>query len=203
MKNLKKKIQKKFADAKGFTLIELVVVIIIIGILSAIAVPSYTAYVDRGHKAADLTELDAILTAVDAAFADTEYDIAMVEVDIDPTTGSIEYIIASVDYDNYCYLYAVDEEYSNYIEEEEESDIGHALDFAYYYTGDDSATDADSLTSLLSSSLPALTSDHFLTDDEGYGTAAAAWLEGYEWMNADEIMDNLYFVYDVLGYYDE
>ncbi|QHE86828.1 type IV pilin protein [Hydrogenophaga sp. BPS33] len=39
------------SNQQGFTLIEVMIVVAIIGILSAIAYPSYTAYVQRSHRA--------------------------------------------------------------------------------------------------------------------------------------------------------
>ena len=59
-------------DDRGFTLIELMIVIAIIGILAAIAIPQFSAYRVRSYNSAANADLRNATTAQEAYFVDQQ-----------------------------------------------------------------------------------------------------------------------------------
>jgi prepilin-type N-terminal cleavage/methylation domain-containing protein len=61
---------KRFTrNEKGFTLIELMIVIAIIGILAAVAIPNYIAYRDKGYCSGAESDANSILSTLSDYYA--------------------------------------------------------------------------------------------------------------------------------------
>ena len=58
---------------KGFTLVELLAVIVILGLLMAIAIPSVTKYITQSRKKTLISSVDSYVTAVTTAVNDNEF----------------------------------------------------------------------------------------------------------------------------------
>ena len=63
---------RKKRGQKGFTLIELMIVIAIIGILAAIAIPQFSAYRAKAYNSAANSDLKNLKTGMEAFMADNQ-----------------------------------------------------------------------------------------------------------------------------------
>lgn len=77
---MKKFFSKLKKNKKGYTLTELIVVVAILGVLAAIAVPSVMSALDSSKKQADITSAKAIETAVQVCLADGTLTLQKVTV---------------------------------------------------------------------------------------------------------------------------
>ena len=57
---------------KGFTLVELMIVVAIIGILAAIAIPQFAAYRQRAYNSAAESDLRNAKTSLEAYYSDNQ-----------------------------------------------------------------------------------------------------------------------------------
>ncbi|MFV0438918.1 MAG: type IV pilin protein [Desulfopila sp.] len=63
-------VMKKKNNQKGFTLIELMIVVAIIGILAAIAIPQFASYRVRSQNKAAQSDVRNLATTLEAYYAD-------------------------------------------------------------------------------------------------------------------------------------
>jgi type IV pilus assembly protein PilE len=63
--------------SRGFTLIELMITVVVIGILAAVAYPSYTDYIRRGKISQATSELSAMRVRLEQYYQDNRnYGVA-------------------------------------------------------------------------------------------------------------------------------
>src|SRR3954468_18464129 len=63
---------KKMKQSKGFTLIELMIVVAIIGILAAVAIPKFADLVTKSKEASVKANLGAVRSALSIYYGDSE-----------------------------------------------------------------------------------------------------------------------------------
>lgn len=64
---------KKNQKNKGFSLVELIVVIAIMAVLVAVLAPQFTKYIDQSRKSNDAATVSGIVTAAQVGIVDSEY----------------------------------------------------------------------------------------------------------------------------------
>lgn len=75
-------------DNKGFSLVELIIVIAIMAVLVGLLAPQYLKYVNNSKVSTDISNAQEIATAVNVAFADDQYSAGTTAVTSMPDSSS-------------------------------------------------------------------------------------------------------------------
>jgi len=83
------------ARTRGFTLIEVMITVVIVGILAAVAYPSYTEYVARGHRTQLKTQLQAAQHWMERRYSERYYYGQASGNDVSPTAFGDQPFVSS------------------------------------------------------------------------------------------------------------
>jgi type IV pilus assembly protein PilA len=94
--------QRLGKEESGFTLIEVLIVLVIIGILLAVSVPSYLGFKDRAKRGAAEANVRAAVPAVEAYYADNGGYTGMTGAGLVAIDGGIKATVVSAGATTYC-----------------------------------------------------------------------------------------------------
>jgi len=82
--------KKLHCGQKGFTLMELLIVVAILGVLAAVVIPRFTGLIGRGETEAAATELEVVQTAMVAAMTAEPVPLVEIGTDVHLDSTSLE-----------------------------------------------------------------------------------------------------------------
>lgn len=92
--SLQRSQSKKYILPKGFTLVEVMIVVVIVGILASVAVPAYSDYVKRGKAAEATSTLADLRVKMEQYFQDNRTYVGvdlLVPGPCSPVAGTVKY----------------------------------------------------------------------------------------------------------------